>query len=161
MTIAWLCMRYELSRMHLQKHGRPSRSNPVRVCHLAKPHTPEGLHDDCCLAGRELLGASIHQPAIPVSLLSERSPKHHPHLNDTSLTSCDCSDALLKLKFPNGGFLSGPTMWSPKRQEGDTKIIGRAYTVKYAKNEDREPKMAHHYASFSIASLAGKEHLKG
>ncbi|CAD6586928.1 MAG: hypothetical protein TREMPRED_004606 [Tremellales sp. Tagirdzhanova-0007] len=44
-------------------------------------------------------------------------------------TTCDCSDALLKLKYPNGGFLAGPTMWSPKRQEGDTKIIGRAYTI--------------------------------
>lgn len=60
-------------------------------------------------------------------------------------TTCDISDALLKLKYRNGGFLAGPTMWSPQRQEGDTKIIGPAYTIKYALNEDPAPKMSGHY----------------
>ncbi|GFZ50088.1 hypothetical protein JCM24511_07841, partial [Saitozyma sp. JCM 24511] len=59
--------------------------------------------------------------------------------------SCDCSDALLKLKVVHGGFLSGPSMWSPKRQEGNTKIVGRAYTVKYALLDDPAPKVANHY----------------
>ncbi|MCJ1428908.1 hypothetical protein MMC29_006819 [Sticta canariensis] len=34
-------------------------------------------------------------------------------------------------RYSGGGFLSGITLWSPKRQEGSTKIIGPAYTVKY------------------------------
>ncbi|KFX90835.1 hypothetical protein V490_06247 [Pseudogymnoascus sp. VKM F-3557] len=46
-------------------------------------------------------------------------------------STCDVSDALLKLNHPNGGFLSNLTLWSPQRQEGNTKIIGAAYTVKY------------------------------
>jgi len=59
--------------------------------------------------------------------------------------SCDCSDALLKLGVVNGGFVSGPTMWSPQRQDGPTKIIGKAYTVQYALNDDPRPKVASHY----------------
>lgn len=74
------------------------------------------------------------------------------HLNDTLLTymlSCDVADALIKLKVPHGGFLPGLTMWSPKRQEGTTKIIGPAYTVKYVrKNYENEPKPASHYVRY-------------
>ncbi len=61
--------------------------------------------------------------------------------------SCDVSDALCKLQFPNGGFLSGLTMWSPKRQEGNTKIVGPAYTVKYVPLSDPSPKHPTHYVS--------------
>ncbi|KAL9087864.1 MAG: hypothetical protein Q9165_006426 [Trypethelium subeluteriae] len=65
-----------------------------------------------------------------------------------SFTTCDVSDALLKLKIPHGGFLAGLTMWSPKRQEGPAKIIGPAYTVKYVrKNQENEPKPSGHYVS--------------
>ncbi|TLD33811.1 hypothetical protein PspLS_00962 [Pyricularia sp. CBS 133598] len=60
-------------------------------------------------------------------------------------TTCDVSDALAKLKFRNGGFLSGLTMWSPERQSGTTKIVGPAYTVKYVSNDDPTPKLASHY----------------
>lgn len=64
------------------------------------------------------------------------------------LSSCDVADALLKLKVPHGGFLAGLTMWSPKRQDGPTKIVGPAYTVKYVrKTYENEPKPAGHYAS--------------
>lgn len=59
--------------------------------------------------------------------------------------SCDVSDALCKLKYRNGGFLSGLTLWSPQRQEGDTKIVGPAYTVKYAPLDDPTPKHPTHY----------------
>lgn len=38
-------------------------------------------------------------------------------------------------------------MWSPQRQDGDTKIIGPAYTVKYSLNEDPAPKHPTHYVS--------------
>ncbi|RAO72789.1 uncharacterized protein BHQ10_008801 [Talaromyces amestolkiae] len=37
-------------------------------------------------------------------------------------------------------------MWSPQRQEGDTKIVGPAYTVKYVSRSDTtSPKQAFHY----------------
>ena len=66
--------------------------------------------------------------------------------------SCDVSDALLKLGYPHGGFLSNlfdittadvlvietdlrRTLWSPDRQAGPTKVVGPAYTVKYVKKE--------------------------
>ncbi|KAK4193263.1 ribonuclease E inhibitor RraA/Dimethylmenaquinone methyltransferase [Podospora australis] len=60
-------------------------------------------------------------------------------------TTCDVSDALCKLKFPNGGFLSGLTMWSPQRQDGPTKVVGPAYTVEYAPLSDPRPKWPSHY----------------
>lgn len=62
-------------------------------------------------------------------------------------TSCDVSDALVKLKHPRGGFLPGITLFSPERQSGDTKIVGRAYTVKYVPNDDPTPKHPSHYVS--------------
>ncbi|KAL9131014.1 MAG: hypothetical protein Q9217_000956 [Psora testacea] len=46
-----------------------------------------------------------------------------------AFSTCDVSDALLKLKHSRGGFLSGIALWSPHRQEGDTKIVGPAYTI--------------------------------
>ncbi|OTA58592.1 RraA-like protein [Hypoxylon sp. EC38] len=60
-------------------------------------------------------------------------------------TTCDVSDALCKLKYRNGGFLSGLTMWSPHRQDGPTKIVGPAYTVKYVPLDDPAPKYPSHY----------------
>ncbi|KAI1163553.1 RraA-like protein [Nemania serpens] len=60
-------------------------------------------------------------------------------------TTCDVSDALCKLKYRNGGFLSGLTMWSPLRQDGPTKIVGPAYTVKYVPLGDPAPKYPTHY----------------
>ncbi|KAI0532496.1 RraA-like protein [Xylaria digitata] len=60
-------------------------------------------------------------------------------------TRCDVSDALCKLKYKNGGFLSGLTMWSPLRQDGNTKIVGPAYTVKYVPLDDPAPKNPYHY----------------
>ena len=39
-------------------------------------------------------------------------------------------------------------MWSPKRQEGSTKVIGPAYTVKYVrKNHGTDPTLKGHYVS--------------
>lgn len=67
-------------------------------------------------------------------------------LTQRGTSSCDVADALLKLKVPHGGFLAGLTMWSPQRQEGPTRIVGPAYTVKYVrKNYENEPKPAGHY----------------
>ncbi|KAI8632995.1 RraA-like protein [Xylariaceae sp. FL1651] len=60
-------------------------------------------------------------------------------------TTCDVSDALCKMKYRNGGFLSGLTMWSPLRQNGPTKIVGPVYTVKYVPLNDPAPKYPSHY----------------
>jgi hypothetical protein len=38
-------------------------------------------------------------------------------------------------------------MWSPQRQDGTTKIVGPAYTVKYAPLDDPAPKHPTHYVS--------------
>ncbi|KAL4751813.1 ribonuclease E inhibitor RraA/Dimethylmenaquinone methyltransferase [Aspergillus terricola var. indicus] len=47
--------------------------------------------------------------------------------------------------FPTGGFLPGLTLWSPERQQGITKIVGPAHTVKYALLDDPAPKHPSHY----------------
>ncbi|KAF2116427.1 ribonuclease E inhibitor RraA/Dimethylmenaquinone methyltransferase [Lophiotrema nucula] len=60
-------------------------------------------------------------------------------------TTCDISDALCALKYPNGGFLSGLAMWSPERQSDSTKIVGPAYTVKYVPLDDPASKLSTHY----------------
>ncbi|KAK9318919.1 RraA-like protein [Lipomyces orientalis] len=63
-----------------------------------------------------------------------------------SFSTCDVSDALLKLNHPNGGFVAGPTLWSPERQAGDSKVVGPAYTVQYVPLSDTvSPKQASHY----------------
>lgn len=62
-----------------------------------------------------------------------------------NFTTCDVSNALVKLKYRHGGFLSGLTLWSPERQAGDTRIVGPAYTVQYAPLSDPAPKLAQHY----------------
>ncbi|KAH7381369.1 RraA-like protein [Phaeosphaeria sp. MPI-PUGE-AT-0046c] len=62
-----------------------------------------------------------------------------------AFTTCDISDALCALKYPNGGFLSGLTMWSPERLSGPTKIFGPAYTVKYVRISEEAPKQDTHY----------------
>jgi len=61
--------------------------------------------------------------------------------------SCDIGDALVKLKVPYGGFLSGLSMWSPERQSGSTKIFGPAYTVQMVDAKDTtSPKSPIHFA---------------
>ncbi|KAI5867746.1 RraA-like protein [Durotheca rogersii] len=60
-------------------------------------------------------------------------------------TTCDVSDALCKLGRRRGGFLPGLTMWSPQRQDGPTRIVGPAYTVKYVPLDDPAPKHPTHY----------------
>lgn len=62
-------------------------------------------------------------------------------------TTCDVSNALVKLGHPGGGFLPGLTLWSPERQAGDTRVAGPAYTVRYAPLSDpAPPQPPPHYA---------------
>jgi hypothetical protein len=52
----------------------------------------------------------------------------------------------MALKHPHGGFLSDLVMYSPEHQSGPTKIVGRAFTVKFVRNEDADaPKPEGHY----------------
>jgi hypothetical protein len=61
-------------------------------------------------------------------------------------STCDISDALLKLGIPTGGFLPGLSLWSPHRQEGPTRVAGQAYTVKFVRNhQTNAPVLAEHY----------------
>ncbi|KAF1984791.1 RraA-like protein [Aulographum hederae CBS 113979] len=63
--------------------------------------------------------------------------------------STDIGDALVRLKYPYGGYLDGITMWSPTRQGhgGSTSIIGEVVTVKMIDASDTtSPKPAIHFA---------------
>ncbi|PWY74511.1 RraA-like protein [Aspergillus sclerotioniger CBS 115572] len=54
-------------------------------------------------------------------------------------TSCDVGDALVKLGVPQGGYLSGLTMYSPGLMSSTAKIFGPAYTVKMVHAADKAP----------------------
>merc|ERR1711939_813610 len=86
-----------------------------------------------CLIFLYLSFSSYHIYKTPAKMSSD--PIVQQLLN---FTACDVSDALLKLKHPHGGFLSGISLWSPERQVGNTKIVGKAYTVRYVLNSDTE-----------------------
>ncbi|PKX91213.1 RraA family protein [Aspergillus novofumigatus IBT 16806] len=61
-------------------------------------------------------------------------------------STCDVADGLSKLKYPNGGFLEGLTMYSPEFQAGQTKIVGQAFTVKFVrKSDEAAPKVQGNY----------------
>lgn len=56
------------------------------------------------------------------------------------------ADGLSKIKYPNGGFLEGLTLYSPEFQSGETKIVGRAFTVKFVpKTDEVAPKLSGNY----------------
>lgn len=78
--------------------------------------------------------------------MSTSAPPPDPFVEQLKqYTTCDISNALIKLKCRNGGFLSGLTLWSPERQAGATRIVGPAYTVQYAPLADAAPKHPTHY----------------
>ncbi|KAI2610408.1 RraA-like protein [Hypoxylon sp. NC1633] len=67
-----------------------------------------------------------------------------------AFTSCDIGDALVKLRYPFGGFLDGITMWSPERRAGQAKMFGPVITVKMVEVSDRSaPSPARHFADFN------------
>ncbi|KAE8153864.1 ribonuclease E inhibitor RraA/Dimethylmenaquinone methyltransferase [Aspergillus avenaceus] len=60
--------------------------------------------------------------------------------------ACDVADGLSRIKYPNGGFLEGLTMYSPEYQAGETKIIGQAFTVQFVpKSDETAPKLQGNY----------------
>ncbi|KAF2011984.1 RraA-like protein [Aaosphaeria arxii CBS 175.79] len=63
--------------------------------------------------------------------------------------SCDIGDALVKLKYPLGGYLDGISIWSPVRQGtgASPAIIGEATTVKMVAADDAAaPTPTKHFA---------------
>ncbi|KAI7866553.1 RraA-like protein [Spinellus fusiger] len=63
-------------------------------------------------------------------------------------STCEIADALLKLGHkPWGGYVADIEMWSPKYCEGNTSIIGPAYTVKMVYiSDDTAPLPTEHFA---------------
>jgi regulator of RNase E activity RraA len=56
-------------------------------------------------------------------------------------------DALVKLKYPFGGFLDGIRMWSPELSAGPRRVIGPAVTVKMVEvSNTNAPKPSKHFA---------------
>ncbi|KAI7907265.1 RraA-like protein [Cokeromyces recurvatus] len=52
-------------------------------------------------------------------------------------STCEIADAMIRLGFePWGGYLSDIELWSPTYCEGETRIVGPAYTVKMVKKTD-------------------------
>lgn len=88
---------------------------------------------------------NISLPSItrlqPTAKMSTSTSPTDPIIDQLkAYTTCDISNALVKLRHPTGGFLPGVTLWSPARQAGDTRIVGPAYTVRYAALADPAPK---------------------
>ncbi|KAF6789698.1 ribonuclease e inhibitor rraa dimethylmenaquinone methyltransferase [Colletotrichum sojae] len=64
-------------------------------------------------------------------------------------TSCDIGDALVKLKYPQGGFLDGIRMFSPG---SSTRIFGPAVTVQMVEASDASaPKLDTHFVDHNEA----------
>ncbi|KAM0418746.1 hypothetical protein ACHAPT_012344 [Fusarium lateritium] len=60
-------------------------------------------------------------------------------------------DALVKLKYPYGGFLDGIHMWSPHMRSGSTRIMGPAVTVKMVEaSNTTAPSPTRHFADCNI-----------
>ncbi|KAM0226507.1 hypothetical protein ACHAQD_000429 [Fusarium lateritium] len=63
-------------------------------------------------------------------------------------TTCDIGDALVKLKYPYGGFLDGIRLYSPDSQ---TRIFGPAVTVKMVESSDKSaPKLEKHFVDHNV-----------
>ncbi|KAH8889005.1 RraA-like protein [Thozetella sp. PMI_491] len=64
-------------------------------------------------------------------------------------TSCDIGDALVKLKYPLGGYLDGLKLWSDKP---GTRVFGPAITVKMVETSDRSsPSLSKHFVDHNQA----------
>jgi regulator of RNase E activity RraA len=82
--------------------------------------------------------------------------RFHPFLRAMSTTSssatlsqyssCEISDALLKLGLPHGGHIPDIHMFSPSATSSEVKICGPAYTVKMVLSSNKTaPKLSEHF----------------
>lgn len=61
-------------------------------------------------------------------------------------SSCEISDALLKLGLPHGGHIPDVHMLSPSASGSDVKVCAPAYTVQMVLASDKtSPKLAEHF----------------
>lgn len=64
----------------------------------------------------------------------------------SSFSSCEISDALIKLGVPHGGFIPDVYMLSPAPWAAPVKICAPAYTVKMVPASDKDaPKLSTHF----------------
>lgn len=70
----------------------------------------------------------------------------------SSFSTCEISDALIKLGIKSGGYLADITMLSPARDDINVKICGPAYTVKMVPASDKSsPKPDVHFVDSAPA----------
>jgi hypothetical protein len=87
---------------------------------------------------------STSQEAKP--LIMSKQPQEPIGTFLSKYSTCDISDALLRLGILTGGFLPSLSLWSPHRKEGPTRVAGPAYTVKFVRNHQKNaPVLAEHY----------------
>ena len=61
-------------------------------------------------------------------------------------STCEISDALIKLKLPHGGYIPDIYMLSPSASESSLRICGPAYTVRMVLGSDTAaPKLSAHF----------------
>jgi len=53
-------------------------------------------------------------------------------------STCEISDALIKLGLPHGGHIPDITMFSPSSDDAGVRICGAAYTVKMVSASDKD-----------------------
>ncbi|KAI7874415.1 RraA-like protein [Lichtheimia hyalospora FSU 10163] len=82
-------------------------------------------------------------------------------------SSCEIADALLKLgQRPWGGYIPDIEMWSPSYCDGNTRIVGPAFTVKMVERDNTTaPKPDEHFADAapegSIMVISSPADVKG
>ncbi|KAI7856896.1 RraA-like protein [Circinella umbellata] len=82
-------------------------------------------------------------------------------------SSCEIADALLKLgQRPWGGYIPDIEMWSPHYCDGDTRIVGPAFTVKMVERDNTTaPTPSEHFADAatenSVLVISAPKDVKG
>ncbi|KAG0238162.1 hypothetical protein BGW42_007153 [Actinomortierella wolfii] len=72
--------------------------------------------------------------------------------SDFPYSSCDVSDALLKLGVTGAGYIPDIHLWSPEYKAGDTRVFGPAYTVQMVHVSDTSaPKPSQHFVDAAPA----------
>ncbi|EGO00106.1 hypothetical protein SERLA73DRAFT_122192 [Serpula lacrymans var. lacrymans S7.3] len=75
---------------------------------------------------------------------------HPPSLS--SFSTCELSDALIKLGSPNGGYIPDINMMSPTSSASGLRVCGPAYTVKMVMTSDKlSPKLSSHFVDTATA----------